>query len=86
MDDGSKTGSGFRLNTQSFTKDENLFLIQILKDNFNLDCSLHLQNKKGNHFRIYIKAKSMPDFKFLISPYFYDSMLYKLNKGSNDKQ
>jgi len=37
MDDGNKTGTGFRLNTQSFTKDENLFLVKILKDKFDLD-------------------------------------------------
>jgi hypothetical protein len=78
MDDGSKTGKGFRLNTQSFTKDENLILIQILKDKFNLDCSLHFHNKKNNQYRIYIKTKSMPDLKNLIYPYFHESLLYKL--------
>ena len=78
MDDGNKTGTGFRLNTQSFTKDENLFLIKILKDNFNLDCTLNIHNK--DLYRIYITTKSMPKFKDLVSPYFHESMMYKLNE------
>jgi hypothetical protein len=39
MDDGSKVGSGFFLNTQSFTKEECLLLIGVLKENFDLDCT-----------------------------------------------
>ena len=66
MDDGSKTGTGFRLNTQSYTKVENLLLIQILKDKFDLDCSLHLSG--NNQQRIYIKTRSMLKFKDLVSP------------------
>ncbi|BDC33821.1 hypothetical protein EMPS_mp08 (mitochondrion) [Entomortierella parvispora] len=78
MDDGNKTGTGFRLNTQSFTKDENLFLMKILKDNFNLDCTLNIHSK--DLYRIYITTKSMPKFKDLVSPYFHESMMYKLNE------
>jgi len=77
MDDGNRVGSGFRLNTQSFTKDENLFLIKVLKDNFDLDCTLQIHSK--NLYRIYILSKSMSKFKVLISPYFHESMMYKLN-------
>jgi hypothetical protein len=46
MDDGSKIGIGFRLNTQSFNKNDNLLLIELLKTKFNLNCSLHFHNKK----------------------------------------
>ena len=76
MDDGSKTGTGFRLSTQSYTKAENLLLIQILKDKFDLDCSLHLAG--NSQHRIYIKTKSMFKFKNLVSPHFHESMMYKL--------
>jgi hypothetical protein len=31
MDDGCKTGSGFRLNTQSFSYEDNLLLMEVLK-------------------------------------------------------
>ena len=76
MDDGNKTGTGFRLNTQSFTKDENLFLIKILKEKFDLNCTLNTNDK--NQHRIYITTKSMLKFKELVSPYFQESMMYKL--------
>ena len=33
QDDGNKSGSGFYLNTQSFTLDENQLLIYVLKHN-----------------------------------------------------
>jgi hypothetical protein len=80
MDDGGKTGSGFRLNTQSFSYEENLLLIEVLKQNFDLNCSLHFHNKKNNQYRIYISAKSMPRFISLVSPYFHQSMMYKISE------
>lgn len=61
MVDGNKTGTGFRLNTQSFSKIENLFLVKILKDKFDLDCSLYITNKV--HHRILIKIKYKPKYK-----------------------
>lgn len=82
MDDGNKTGTGFRLNTQSFSKDENLLLIKILKDNFDLDCTLNTNSK--NQHRIYILTKSMNKFKDLVSPYFHKSMLYKLTEKEKE--
>jgi hypothetical protein len=42
MDDGCNLGSGFILSTQSFSKEENLLLIKILKDNFDLNCTLNI--------------------------------------------
>jgi hypothetical protein len=84
MDDGSKTGTGFRLNTQSYTKVENLLLIQILKDKFDLDCSLHLSG--NNQQRIYIKTRSMLKFKDLVSPYFHESMMYKLTEVKDSSE
>jgi LAGLIDADG DNA endonuclease family. len=79
MDDVSRDiNNRFILNTHSFTKNENLILIQILKNKFNLDYSLHFHNKKYNRYRIYIKTKSIPDLKNLIYPYFHESLLYKL--------
>jgi len=76
MDDGNRVGTGFRLNTQSFTEDENLFLIKILKEKFDLNCTINTHSK--GLYRIYITTKSMPNFKDLVSPYFHESMMYKL--------
>jgi hypothetical protein len=65
--DGGKSGSGFNLNTQSFTYQENLFLAKGLKEQFNLNCSVHA-NEKG--YRLYILAESMSQFRALVTPFF----------------
>ena len=58
MDDGSKAGSGFHLNTNSYTLEELLLLIKVLKENFDLDCNLHIHRK--DQYRIYVKIGSPP--------------------------
>lgn len=73
MDDGNKTGSGFRISS-SFSS--YLKLIELLEKKFQLKCSLHIYSKKNNQYRIYIKIKSMNPFKSLVLPYFHESMLY----------
>jgi LAGLIDADG DNA endonuclease family len=79
IDDGSlhSRGNSFILSTNSFTFKEVKLLVSVLKDKFNLDCSIH---KQGNQYRIYIISKSMPLFRGLVTPYFHESMIYKLNK------
>ncbi len=77
MDDGYKHSSGVSLCTDSYTKEEVLLLINILKNKFNLNSNLM---KHGvNNFRIYIKKESIENLKTLVKPYFIPSMLYKLN-------
>ena len=51
MDDGTKSGSGFTLCTDSYSLTEVELLIKTLKENFNLDSTI--QKSKVNH-RIYI--------------------------------
>nr|YP_009059678.1 LAGLIDADG endonuclease [Parasitella parasitica]AIO05728.1 LAGLIDADG endonuclease [Parasitella parasitica] len=75
MDDGSKADSGFILHTESFTFEEVMLLIKVLKDNFELEAT---PKKARNNFVIYIKASSIAQFKSLVKPYFVPSMLYKL--------
>ena len=72
---GSKHGPGFRIATQSFTREECELLCRVLKDNFDLDATIHLQQDKP---KIYIRASSMERLRALVLPYFHDSMLYKL--------
>nr|CAJ00336.1 putative LAGLIDADG homing endonuclease [Rhizophagus intraradices] len=76
MDDGYKDRGNFRLATQSFSRNDVLLLIKLLKDNFSLDCSLN--TVKSTQYRIYVRANSMVQFRALVSPYFHPSMLYKL--------
>jgi hypothetical protein len=76
MDDGNKQGSGFHLNTQAFTLEEVELLSNVLINKFGIQNTI--QHHK-NGYRIYILSKSMESFKFLVKPYFHNSMIYKLN-------
>ena len=75
MDDGTYHGSSVRIATNSFTYKENLLLIKILKDKYNIETSLH---KNSNQFQLYIKKKSLPLLINIILPYLHSSMYYKL--------
>jgi hypothetical protein len=77
MDDGSKLEEGFKLSTNSYTKEDVQFLVTVLKLNFNLDCTIH--NFGKDQFTIFIKQNSMDKFRSLVTPYFHNSMLYKLD-------
>jgi hypothetical protein len=74
MDDGYKDRGNFRFATESFSRDDVLLLLEVLKEN--LDCSLN--TVQSTQYRIYVKTNSMVQFRALISPYFFPSMLYKL--------
>jgi len=71
--DGALTTHGLILCTDSFSIADNLKLIKILKDRYQLDCTLH---SSGN--RIYIRAASMPRLRDIVLPYLDSSILYKL--------
>ena len=78
MDDGSynKIKSQVILCTDSYTKEEVIFLISILTNKFNFSCGL-IDLGKGS-YRIRINKRSMPDLIKLVKPYFISSMYYKL--------
>ena len=82
MDDGSLAGSGFYLNTQSYSYDEHIMLQNALLNKFNLQTSIH---KHGDKYKLYIRAKSMDNFRSIVRPYFVDSFLYKLNSKPKGK-
>ena len=76
MDDGTKAKSGYILNTQSFTKADNLKLIAALNKNFGFNCSIFCDRDK---FKIYINASDKKEFTLLIQPYILDCFVYKLH-------
>lgn len=76
MDDGSKEGNQMRINTQSFTFQENLWLIKFLQAKFGIEARINLDKGK---YRLRIRSKSMNSLKNLIKPYIIPSMLYKLS-------
>jgi hypothetical protein len=56
MGEGTKSGTGLTLQTQSFTIKEVVFIINVLIHKFNLDCNIHMQR---NQPTIYINSKSI---------------------------
>nr|QKQ12913.1 Cox2 [Sparassis crispa] len=81
-DDGGWTNDGVRISCNSFTLVEVEYLISILKNKFNLNCTIqkiYLNNK----YSIYIKKDSITKLKFLILPHLDKSMFYKLGLIDN---
>jgi len=76
QDDGYKDKNAFRFATESFSLKEVELLVKVLKDNFDLDCTINTVNSKS--YRIYVRVHSMDKFRSLVTPYFVPSMLYKL--------
>jgi hypothetical protein len=77
MDDGALSSSKktVTISTHSFSRDENMLLIDCLKDNFNLQVNL---NWDGKGHRLYVPVSSIKKFKELVSPYMHPDMVYKL--------
>jgi hypothetical protein len=75
MDDGAADRNQLRLNTQSFSRDENLVLAEFLQAKFGIAAQL---NKDKDHHRLRIGAKGMDRFLELVAPHVIPSMLYKL--------
>jgi hypothetical protein len=77
MDDGALSSSKktVTISTHSFSRDENMLLIDCLKDNFNLKVNLNWDSK-GN--RLYVPVGSIDKFKEIVFPYMHPCMVYKL--------
>ena len=72
MDDGSKDGSGLRISTNSFKKEEILRLQKIQLDRYNLSCTIRNQKEQ---FIIYFPKKEMNLLISIIKPNLVPSML-----------
>jgi len=75
MDDGAADRNQLRLNTQSFSFDENLVLAEFLQAKFGIAAQL---NKDKDRYRLRICAKGIERFLELVAPHVIPSMLYKL--------
>src|ERR1700712_2729004 len=74
MDDGYKAGKGFYICTESYTLEENQILVDLFKNKFNLESSVH---KVTNGHRLYILSSSRETLLKLIKPYLLDHFNYK---------
>lgn len=89
MDDGQQVKrGGVTLCSDSFKSGEINILREALKNNFNLETSIH--NKKGKddsiYERIYIKKEEFESFKPNLLEHMHGSMLYKINETAIIKQ
>lgn len=76
MDDGCFHRNSIHLYTNGFSIKDDYLLIKMLKNNFDVDASLHKTSNVGRC--IYIKANSRKRFLNLVSPYICESMKYKI--------
>ena len=77
MDDGYKRNdcNALRLGTDSFTKNEQVLLQSVLRNNFGIETSLH---KKGKYWNIYIPQKESKKFIDVVKPYIIPEFTYKI--------
>jgi hypothetical protein len=73
--DGTHTFNGITLQTQSFTLQEVVFIINVLIVKFDLKCSIHYQRGSPT---IYISVHSINKIRPFLLPFICDSMKYKL--------
>lgn len=74
MDDGSKNNSSVYLNTQQFSKQEQLRLIELLWKDFGIESTI---NKDKIYLRIRIRTKSAKRFVQLIDKFVFPGFKYK---------
>lgn len=88
MGDGSKMGKGIIICTDSYSIEEVVLLINILKIKFNVDSTIHyhtsyapldiLKLKMKKYPRIFINGINLGKIKSLIEPYILNCFLYKI--------
>ena len=81
MDDGSNNKTGFTLNTHSFSKEEQLQIIEYLKKSNNIFAALV---KDRTRFKIAIGKNERYKLESIIRPFIIPSMLYKIVNPRND--
>ena len=77
MDDGNADGNALRLNTQSFTYDENCTLAALLEASFGLEARV---NRDKSGYRLRIAAGSRERLLTVAGPYLDPQMAYKLGR------
>lgn len=78
MGDGSWSGSGVKLHTNSYTKDEVILLIESLNNKFNFNSSINVANLAKSQYIIYIPSRNMDQLRSLVLPYMLSSFHRKL--------
>jgi len=79
MGDGEARPHGLSICTNSYTLPDVIRLMNVLMIRYGLECKLRIKKKNRiiEHM-IYIRQRSMPLLRTIVTPYFHPSMLYKL--------
>jgi hypothetical protein len=77
MDDGSLINPYVRISTYKFKMQEVEFLVSLLKELYDFDCTIQIL-KNGIQSSIYVQKKSVPKLIKIILPYMHNSMYHKL--------
>jgi LAGLIDADG DNA endonuclease family len=80
MDDGSFTGSGVKLSTNAFSKDDLRLLTGGLEENFSIIGTINVQYRERDQNTIYISKAQLKLLKSLVLPYMHPEMVYKLGE------
>lgn len=76
MGDGDARQHGLILCTNSYSVQDVVLLMNVLMIRYRLDCTIRL--KRENEYLIYIREGSMSLLRSIVTPYFHQSMRYKL--------
>lgn len=79
MGDGSNEHNGLIICTDSYSIEDVVRLINVLKIKYRIECTIKVRNQ--DKYRIYIREGSMPLLRQIIKPYMYsiaERMLYKI--------
>ena len=79
MGDGASLNKGLVLCTDSYTLQEVVLLMNVLKIKYDINSSI--QGYKKGRPRIYILSESMPKLRKLVNFHMLPSIMYKLNKS-----
>jgi len=79
MGDGSVERHGLIICTNSYSIEDVVRLMNVIVNATRFECNLRLkkQNQKIEYM-IYIRQRSMPLLRTIVTPYFHPSMYYKL--------
>lgn len=77
LDDGTLADKSIHLNTQGFSREENLLLQSVLKRNFGIVCNLNKSGNIGKGYILYIPVRETEKFLFLVDRYVKECMPYK---------
>jgi hypothetical protein len=81
MGDGAVRSFGLILCTNSYRLEEVVLLMNVLMIRYELECTIHKKRRNQKiDYMIYIRERSMPLLRQIVTPHMHPSMMYKLGE------